>query len=115
MNRFGVGVLCGSLWGLAACSKSAPPAAGPEAAPAVAAEATAAPLTSVAKPAEVFALARVKNLATLADTAVAWSSMPVNWRTELAKEMPGLEQAVQLSAPVEFAAMLDPASTTEPR
>jgi hypothetical protein len=69
----------------------------------------------VAPPAELFAVARLPNAAKTADTGIAWSGLPMNWRSMLGKAVPGIERAAALDAPVDFAAMLDPASTEEPR
>lgn len=74
-----------------------------------------APLTPVPAPKELFAVARATNPGKLLDTGVAWSSLPVDWRSMLAKEAPGFERALVAGAPFDFCAMLDPASTMEPR
>lgn len=73
------------------------------------------PLAKVAPPAELFAVARVPNAAKTADTGVAWSGLPMNWRSLLDKAVPGLSQAAAFDAPLDFAAMLDPASVEAPR
>ncbi|HEX3597077.1 MAG TPA: hypothetical protein VHU80_18345, partial [Polyangiaceae bacterium] len=73
------------------------------------------PLVKVAPPAELFAVARIPNAAKTADTGVAWSGLPVNWRSLLDKAVPGLSQTAVLDSPVDFAAMLDPTSVEEPR
>ncbi|HEX4341090.1 MAG TPA: hypothetical protein VH062_34510 [Polyangiaceae bacterium] len=73
------------------------------------------PLAKVAPPAELFAIARVPNAAKSADTGVAWSGLPVNWRSLLDKAVPGLSQTAVFDAPLDFAAMLDPTSVEEPR
>ncbi len=73
------------------------------------------PLAKVAAPAELFAVARIPNAAKTADTGVAWSGLPVNWRSILDKEAPGLSQAALFDVPIDFAAMLDPASIEAPR
>lgn len=72
------------------------------------------PLAKVPAPAELFAVARLPNVAKTADTGVAWSGLPMNWRSLLEKEVPGLSQAAVFDAPVDFAAMLDPASVEAP-
>jgi hypothetical protein len=73
------------------------------------------PLAKVAPPAELFAVARVPNTAKTADTGVAWSGLPMNWRSLLDKAVPGLSQAAVFDAPLDFAAMLDPTSVEAPR
>jgi hypothetical protein len=73
------------------------------------------PLVPVAAPAELFAVARIPNAAKTADTGVAWSGLPMNWRGLLDKAVPGLDRAAVLGAPVDFAAMLDPTAVAEPR
>jgi hypothetical protein len=72
------------------------------------------PLTPVAASPELFAVARITNPSKVADTAIAWSALPVNWRSMLAKEAPGVDSAAMYEAPVDFAAMLDPSSGMEP-
>jgi hypothetical protein len=103
---FGLGVSCGG----AKQEPVQPPVAREE--PAVAA---LPPLVKVAPPAELFAVARLPNAAKTADTGIAWSGLPMNWRSMLGKAVPGIERAAALDAPVDFAAMLDPASAEEPR
>ena len=73
------------------------------------------PLAQVPPPAELFAVARVPNAAKTADTGAAWSGLPANWRSMLDKAVPGLSQAARLDAPLDLAAMLDPASVEAPR
>jgi hypothetical protein len=79
------------------------------------AEEPPASLTPVPAPPELFAVARLANPARVADAAVRWSSLPLDWRTALAKESPGIERVLTMSEPVDFAAMLDPTSPGEPR
>jgi hypothetical protein len=73
------------------------------------------PLVKVAPPGELFAVARLPNAAKTADTGIAWSGLPMNWRSLLGQAVPGIERAAALDAPIDFAAMLDPASAEEPR
>jgi hypothetical protein len=73
------------------------------------------PLAKVAPPAELFAVARLPNTAKTADTGIAWSGLPMNWRSLLDKAVPGLSQAAVFDAPLDFAAMLDPTSVEAPR
>lgn len=73
-----------------------------------------APLTSVSAPPGLFAVARVKNPGGLADIAAAWSGLPIDWRHVLAREAPKFERIFVSGAPLDFAAMLDPASRLEP-
>jgi hypothetical protein len=87
------------------------PAAEPAAAPALA----ATPLTPVAAPAGVFAVVRVRSVARLADTAVAWAALPVDWRRLVGEEAPGVLDVVDVDAPVDLVAQLDPGSGMEPR
>jgi hypothetical protein len=102
----GLGVSCGGTK-----QEPAPPKPIAEA-PVVAA---LPPLVKVAAPPELFAVARLPNVAKSADTGVAWSGLPLNWRSLLNTAVPGLERAAVLDAPVDFAAMLDPASVEEPK
>jgi hypothetical protein len=73
------------------------------------------PLTRVPPPQQLFAVARLTNAEKTADTGVAWSGLPLGWRALLEKAVPGLSRAAVLSAPVDFAAMLDPGAVVEPR
>lgn len=73
-------------------------------------ETVVTPLEPVPAPRELFAVARVKSAAKLADVGVRWTSLPVDWRSLVAKESPGLERVVAFDAPVDCAAELDPAS-----
>src|SRR5881392_1382625 len=67
-------------------------------------------LEPVPMPREVFAVLRVQNAAKLADIGVRWTSLPVDWRNLVAKELPGLERVVAFDTPIDVAAMLDPSS-----
>lgn len=74
-----------------------------------------APLTQVAPPPELFAVARFANPARAMDTAVRWASLPLDWRGLIAREVPGLERVLAFDAPVDVIAVLDPAAKLEPR
>src|ERR1041385_2491748 len=67
-------------------------------------------LEPVSAPRELFAVARVKSIAKLADVGIRWTSLPVDWRSLFAKELPGLERVLAFDAPVDCAATLDPSS-----
>lgn len=103
--------------GSGGCAGSKPASApAPEKSPAkVMLVARPAPLTPVAAPPELFAVARVRNPGALADTVAAWSGLPIDWRHLLAREAPEFERIFVPGASVDFAAMLDPASSLEPR
>jgi hypothetical protein len=87
----------------------------PTAAPVAAAPPELAPLSPVSAPSELFALARVANAAKIMDTGIGWSGLPMDWRSMLRKNAPGVEDVLVMSAPVDFTAMLDPAAGEEPR
>lgn len=59
-------------------------------------------------PAELVAVGRLQNAAELADTVLAWSGFPLNWRGLLDSQGFGLYPVLDLSAPIEAAMMLDP-------
>lgn len=71
-------------------------------------------LEPVAAPPELFAVTRIRNVARLADVGVRWTSLPVDWRNMVEKELPGIGRVVAFDAPVDVAAMLD-RSSIEPR
>jgi hypothetical protein len=73
------------------------------------------PLTPMPAPAELFAVARIANLEKAADTAISWSGLPMNWRSLLEKELPGISRIAVMTAPLDFAATLDPASGETPK
>ncbi|HVU05758.1 MAG TPA: hypothetical protein VHE30_28610 [Polyangiaceae bacterium] len=116
-SRFGGGLACSVLsLALFSCGGSKPEAVVPTA-PAGTGQSgpiLEAPLTPVAAPPELFAVARIQNAARATDTGVAWSGLPLDWRKLVAKEVPGLDGVVLYDAPVDFAAMLDPSSGEEP-
>lgn len=74
-----------------------------------------APLTPVEAPIELLAVARVANPGKMADTAAAWSGLPIDWRHLLAHEAPAFERVFVTGASLDFAAMLDPSSLLQPR
>jgi hypothetical protein len=74
-----------------------------------------AALTVVPPPPELFAVARISSASKALDTAIGWSGLPLDWRAKLAQDTHGLDRVAALSAPVDFAAMLDPASGDAPR
>lgn len=115
MVRFAVGAWAVVL--SVGCGGAKPLPAAPPAPASSALELSAplGPLTPVAAPPELFAVARVLNPARVADTSIAWSALPVNWRSMLFKAAPGVDTAAVFDAPVDFAAMLDPSSGEEPR
>jgi len=113
MRKVGAGATL--LVTLVSCGGSKPPPVVATAQPAK--ERTpleAAPLTPVTAPPELFAVARFRNPAKTTDQAIGWSALPVDWRAELRKEVPGIDAVVTYDAPVDFAAMLDPSSGEEP-
>jgi hypothetical protein len=71
-------------------------------------------LTPVSAPADVFAVLRFKNPARLVDAGMRWATLPFDWRTLLARELPGADQVLDLSAPIDVAAMIDPTAGMEP-
>ncbi|MEZ4219544.1 MAG: hypothetical protein R3B13_01355 [Polyangiaceae bacterium] len=73
------------------------------------AEGAAPDLSPVAAPQELFLIGRLKNPAAIMDQSTAWARLPFDWRRELGKAEPGLEQVVHWDAPVDVAAALDPA------
>jgi hypothetical protein len=115
MVRFAVGACAVFLSVGCGGAKPAPVAPVALATPGLELGASLGPLTPVAAPPELFAVARVSNPAKVADTSIAWSALPVNWRSMLSKEAPGVDSAALFDAPVDFAAMLDPSSGEEPR
>jgi hypothetical protein len=72
------------------------------------------PLGPVSAPRDLFAVARLRSAAKLADVGVRWTSLPVDWRSLVAKNLPGLERVLAFDAPVDAAAVLDP-SSLEPK
>jgi hypothetical protein len=64
-------------------------------------------LSPVAAPPDLFAVGRLKNAADVTDTIAAWAKLPVDWRTLLKREAPGVQSVVMFDAPVNFAAALD--------
>lgn len=77
-------------------------------------EVAVGPLGPVSAPRDLFAVARLRNAAKLADVGVRWTSLPVDWRSLVAKNLPGLERVLAFDAPVDAAAVLDP-SSLEPK
>jgi hypothetical protein len=69
----------------------------------------------VPPPPELFAVARISNAGKALDTAIGWSGLPLDWRGKLAQDAHGFDRVAALSEPVDFAAMLDPASGDAPR
>jgi hypothetical protein len=112
--RLGAGVL--ALWVLEGCggSKPADQVVSP-AATGTGQVVVLSPMSPVSAPAELFAVARIANLEKTADTAVAWSGLPLNWRSLIEKDVPGISRIVALSAPVDFAAALDPGPGEMPK
>lgn len=93
-------------------AKAPPAAAAP--APAPGQEMAAASLEPVMAPRDLFAVARLRSAAKLADVGVRWTSLPVDWRSLVAKELPGIERVLVFDAPMDAAAVLDP-SSLEPK
>ncbi len=87
-----------------AATEKAPP---PAAAPAVA-------LTPVSAPRSTFLWGRLKNPAGLADSVIAATALPLNWRGQIERESPELVRIISLDAPVELAMTLDENPRREP-
>jgi hypothetical protein len=75
---------------------------------AVVAEGAAPDLSPVAAPSDLFLVGRLKNPAATMDVASSWAKLPMDWRRELTKAEPGVDQVLHWDAPVEVAAALDP-------
>lgn len=73
------------------------------------------PLTEVAAPADLVLVGRINAPSRIVDTVTTWAGFPFDWRTLVAKEMPGVDQVVVMDAPLDVAAMLDSAPSIEPR
>ncbi len=74
----------------------------------LASDGVAPDLSPVAPPKELFLLGRIKNPAAVMDVAASWAKLPMDWRRELSKAEPGVDQVLHWDAPVEVAAALDP-------
>src|SRR5262245_59851069 len=90
---------------LLGCSGAKPSGVAVPAASASGSAPGAVDLSPVAMPEGVFALARVASPARLVDTGVGWSTLPLDWRAELANESPGIDKLLDFAAPLDFAAM----------
>ncbi len=64
-------------------------------------------LEPVAAPKGTFLWGRVKNPAGLADSVIAATAIPLNWRSELEEQTPHLASVVSLDTPIEVAFALD--------
>lgn len=75
---------------------------------AVVAEGDAPDLSPVAAPGDLFLVGRLKNPAAVMDVVSSWAKLPIDWRRELSKAEPGVDQVLHWDAPVEVAVALDP-------
>ena len=76
-------------------------------------------LSPIAAPPDLFGVGRLNRPAQLVDTALSWAKLPIDWRRELGKEMPGIENVVDMNAPIDIAMALPkvarPQDLDEPR
>lgn len=118
MRACWVAALCLSAGLVAGCGGAQKPKVAEPPPPPKATVAVAEPepdLSPVETPPDVFFLARIVSLSSLVDTGAAWAGFPFDWRRLLQNELPGLQDVVAFDAPIDVAAMLDPAASIEPR
>jgi hypothetical protein len=72
-------------------------------------------LSPVAAPEDLFAVARLNALPATVDTLMTWMGLPVDWREQLTNNAPGILEALNEAAAIEFAATLDPEALQSPR
>ena len=76
-------------------------------------------LSPVAAPPDLFGVGRLNRPAQLLDTVLGWAKLPIDWRRELGNELPGIENVVDLTAPIDVAMALPkaarPQDLDEPR
>jgi hypothetical protein len=90
-------------------SEPRPPEAPGAPAPIAAGEADEGPppdLSPVAAPPDLFGVGRLNRPGQLIDTVLSWAKLPVDWRSELGKEAPGVENVVDMNAPIDVAMAL---------
>jgi hypothetical protein len=90
-------------------SEPRPPEAPGAAAPIATGDADEGPppdLSPVAAPPDLFGVGRLNRPAQLIDTVLSWAKLPIDWRRELGKEAPGVENVVDMNAPIDVAMAL---------
>jgi hypothetical protein len=118
MGNVKIGVLGPCVLGLTlACSSSKPRPTDPaeQGARAVAEGDSSPDLTPVSAPADLFVVGRLRNPAEFLDVLGKWSKVPLDWRSVLAKEEPGVERVLKLDTPIDVAAVLNANRGMRPR
>lgn len=95
---------------LLACGSRQPlPAQAPTLAAAPGSNVASVP-TRVSAPADLVGVLRIKNPAELADTLSDWAHLPIDWKTLLASQVPGLTEVAALDSSLDAVALLAPAN-----
>ncbi|HMJ09967.1 MAG TPA: hypothetical protein VK524_01110 [Polyangiaceae bacterium] len=72
-------------------------------------------LTPVSAPPELIGVGRVRNPGEFLDSLAQWSKAPLDWRSALAKEEPGIERVLKLDSPIDVALVLDKSAGMRPK